>query len=58
MQDPSDGRAVAALFDGPKVLKVRKPWREEYELMPMNGAMVDGMDISDREFNWRPKDLS
>lgn len=36
------------------VKRLRPPWREVYQLVPGQGAMVHGDDISDREFTWRP----
>lgn len=53
-QDLNDERAVSMQFEGPIVMRVRKPWREEHILMPMYGALVSGRDIQDKEFTWRP----
>lgn len=42
----------------PTVLKVIDKWREQYHLLPLYGVRVNGGDIADRDFVWRPKQVS
>lgn len=34
--------------------RLRLPWRQEYQLLPQFGVMVDGFDITPKQFTWRP----
>lgn len=49
-----DNRALSVQFEGVKAIKLRTPWRESYHFLPLRGVMVDGSDIADKQFTWRP----
>jgi hypothetical protein len=39
----------------PTVVKLIDKPRERYHLLPLYGVRVNGGDIADKEFHWRPR---